>query len=53
MRSAKIAGAAVVEDVVVSQSSIEVDVFADADVRGRIDEAVRRLVDAGRETVAA
>jgi len=53
VRSARIAGAAVVEDVVVSQSSIEVDVFNDADVRSRIDEAVRRLVDAGRETVAA
>ena len=53
LRSAKIAGAAVVEDVLVSQSSLEVDVFADADVRARIDDAIRRLVDAGRETVAA
>ena len=53
VRSAKIAGAAVVEDLVVSQSTLEVDVFADPEVRGRIDDAVRRLVDAGRETVAA
>jgi len=53
LRSARIAGAAVVEDVVVSQSSLEVDVFGDAEVKGRIDDAVRRLVDAGRETVAA
>ena len=53
LRSARIAGAAVVEDVVVSQSSLEVDVFSDAEVRTRIDEAVRRLVDAGRAPVAA
>ena len=53
LRSARIAGAAVVEDVVLSQSTLEVDVFTDADVRARIDDAVRRLVDAGRETVAA
>ena len=53
LRSARIAGAAVVEDVVLSQSSLEVDVFTDPDVRARIDDAVRRLVDAGRETVAA
>jgi NAD(P)H-dependent FMN reductase len=53
LRSARIAGAAVVEDLVVSQSSLEVDVFADADVRARVDDVVRRLVDAGRETVAA
>lgn len=53
LRSARVAGAAVVEDVAVSQSSLEVDVFADPEVRARIDEAVRRLVDAGAETVAA
>jgi NAD(P)H-dependent FMN reductase len=53
VRSARIAGAAVVEDVVLSQSTLEVDVFTDADVRARIDAAVRRLVDAGQETVAA
>ena len=52
LRSARIAGAAVVEDVVLSQSSLEVDVFTDPDVRARIDHAVRRLV-AARETVAA
>ncbi len=39
-RSASIAGAAVVEDVVVSQSAIEVDVLTDADVRSRLDDAV-------------
>jgi NAD(P)H-dependent FMN reductase len=53
LRSARIAGAAVVEDVVVSQSSLEVDVLTDPVVRARIDEAVRVLVDAGPETVAA
>ncbi|GAB3252426.1 NADPH-dependent FMN reductase [Nocardioides dilutus] len=53
LRSARIAGAAVVDDLVVSQSSLEVDVFADAEVRAKIDDAVRRLVDAGQETAAA
>ena len=53
LRSAGIAGAAVVEDVVLSQSTLEVDVLTDPDVRARLDDAVRRLVDAGRETVAA
>jgi hypothetical protein len=53
LRSARIAGAAVVEDVVVSQSSLEADVLTDPEVRARVDEAVRVLVDAGRETVAA
>jgi NAD(P)H-dependent FMN reductase len=52
-RSTRIAGAAVVEDVVLSQSTLEVDVFTDSEVRARIDDAVRRLVDAGRESVAA
>ena len=52
LRSARIAGAAVVEDVVLSQSSLEVDVLTDTDVRARIDHAVRRLV-AAREPVAA
>jgi NAD(P)H-dependent FMN reductase len=52
LRSARIAGAAVVEDVVLSQSSIEVDVFTDPDVQARIDHAVRRLV-ASSVTAAA
>jgi NAD(P)H-dependent FMN reductase len=53
LRSARIAGAAVVEDVTVSQSTLEVDVFADADVRARLDDAILRLVDAGQEVAAA
>lgn len=52
LRSARVAGAAVLEDVVLSQSSLEVDVLTDADVRARIDHAVRRLV-AARRPVAA
>jgi NAD(P)H-dependent FMN reductase len=53
LRSARIAGAAVVEDVVVSQSSLEVDVLLDAGVQARIDAAVRRLVAAGQQESAA
>ena len=53
LRSARIAGAAVIDDVVVSQSTLEVDVFEDADVRARIDAAVRALVEAKQEPVAA
>src|SRR3954463_14882479 len=44
-RSAGIAGAVVVEDVTVSQSSIDVDVLADPEVLGRLHGAVARLVD--------
>ncbi|HET6938894.1 MAG TPA: NAD(P)H-dependent oxidoreductase [Nocardioides sp.] len=52
-RSAGIAGAVVVEDVTVSQSSIEVDVLNDPQVLGRLHDAVARLVDFQQETVAA
>ncbi len=44
-RSAGIAGAVVVEDVTVSQSSIDVDVLSDPDVLGKLHDAVARLVD--------
>jgi NAD(P)H-dependent FMN reductase len=43
-RSAKIAGAIVVEDVSVSQSSIDVDVLHDPDVRARLRDALETLV---------
>jgi NAD(P)H-dependent FMN reductase len=52
-RSAGIAGAVVVEDVTVSQSSIEVDVLTDPEVLGKLHDAVARLVDFQQETVAA
>lgn len=42
--SAKIAGALVVEDVTVSQSSIGVDVVADPEVQGRLRAALQTLV---------
>ncbi len=45
VRSAGIAGAVVVEDVTVSQSALEVDVLTDPEVLGRLNEAVRVLVD--------
>jgi NAD(P)H-dependent FMN reductase len=53
LRSATIAGAVVVEDVTVSQSSIDVDVLADPEVLGRLHAAVTRLVEFEQETVAA
>ena len=53
LRSATIAGAVVVEDVTVSQSSIDVDVLTDPEVLGRLHAAVARLVDFRQETVAA
>ena len=53
LRSATIAGAVVVEDVTVSQSSIDVDVLSDPDVLGKLHAAVARLVDFKQETVAA
>ncbi len=52
-RSAGIAGAVVVEDVTVSQSSIDVDVLTDPQVLGKLHDAVARLVDFGTETAAA
>jgi NAD(P)H-dependent FMN reductase len=44
-RSAGVAGAVVVEDVTISQSSIDVDVLADPEVLGKLHDAVARLVD--------
>lgn len=53
LRAATIAGAVVVEDVTVSQSSIDVDVLSDPEVLGKLHAAVARLVDFRQETVAA
>jgi NAD(P)H-dependent FMN reductase len=53
LRSATIAGAVVVEDVTVSQSSIDVDVLADPEVLAKLNAAVARLVEFKQETVAA
>lgn len=44
-RSARIAGAVVVEAVDVSQSSIDVDVLTDPVVRAKLEDAIRTLVD--------
>jgi NAD(P)H-dependent FMN reductase len=52
-RSAGVAGAVVVEDVTVSQSSIDVDVLTDTEVLGKLHDAVARLVDFRQDTVAA
>ncbi|RNM15760.1 NADPH-dependent FMN reductase [Nocardioides pocheonensis] len=52
-RSVKIAGAIVVEDVDVSQSSIDVDVLHDAEVRERLRRALLTLVEFDAEAVAA
>ena len=53
LRSATIAGAVVVEDVTVSQSSIDVDVLADPEVLGKLHAAVARLVEFEPATAAA
>jgi NAD(P)H-dependent FMN reductase len=52
-RSAGIAGAVVVEDVTISQSSIDVDVLTDPEVLGRLHDAVARLVEFQPEPAAA
>ncbi|MGY2875513.1 NAD(P)H-dependent FMN reductase [Marmoricola sp. URHA0025 HA25] len=44
-RSVKIAGAIVVEDVNVSQTSIDVDVLNDPEVRSKLEAALRTLVE--------
>ena len=51
--SAKIAGAVVVEDVNVSQSSIDVDVLNDPEVQGKLRGALDTLVAFDAETAAA
>src|SRR3954447_13000618 len=52
-RSAKIAGAIVVEDVNVSQTSTDVDVLNDPAVRDKLVAALRALVDFDAAAVAA
>jgi NAD(P)H-dependent FMN reductase len=52
-RSAKIAGATVVEDVTISHPSVEVDPLTDPEVLGRFHEAVVKLVEFQPETAAA
>jgi NAD(P)H-dependent FMN reductase len=52
-RSAKIAGAVVVEDVTVSQSAVEIDVLTDPEVLDRLNRAVRTLAQYDAATVAA
>lgn len=51
--SAKIAGAVVVEDVTVSQTSIDVDVLHDPEVQGRLRGALETLVAYDGEPSAA
>ena len=53
LRSATIAGAVVVEDVTVSQTSIDVDVLSDPEVLGKLHDAVARLVEFQPATAAA
>lgn len=52
-RSVKIAGAVVVEDVDVSQSSIDVDVLHDPQVRQRVRDALVTLVEFDPEAATA
>ncbi|MBO9520105.1 MAG: NAD(P)H-dependent oxidoreductase [Nocardioidaceae bacterium] len=52
-RSAKIAGAVVVEDINVSQTSIDVDVLNDPAVRAKLRGALETLVDYQPEASAA
>src|SRR3954470_12784503 len=52
-RSARIAGAVVVEDVTVSEPSVEVDVLTDPEVLGRLHDAVTRLAAFEPEAAAA
>lgn len=52
-RSARIAGATVVEDATVSQSALEVDVLSDPEVLARLADAVRTLAEYDAATTAA
>jgi NAD(P)H-dependent FMN reductase len=52
-RSSIIAGAVVVEEATVSQSSVDVDVLADAEVNARVLSALQTLVDHTLEESAA
>ena len=51
-RSAGIAGAVVVEEVLVSQSSIDVDVLSDPEVLAKLHQALTTLVDFQAEAAA-
>lgn len=53
LRSAKVAGAVVVEAITVSQSALEVDVFTDTAVQARLLDAVATLAAFEPETAAA
>ena len=44
-RSARIAGAVVMEDITVSQSALEVDPTTDAEVRAKLVDVITRLAD--------
>ncbi len=44
-RSARVAGAVVVEDITISQSAVEVDVLHDPEVLARLHDAVRALAE--------
>jgi aspartyl aminopeptidase len=52
-RSASVAGAVVVEDATVSQSSMDVDVLADPEVDRHLKAAIQILVDHELEASAA
>ena len=53
IRSARVAGATIVEDATVSQSAIEIDVLNDPEVLDRMHGALTRLVEFRPESVAA
>ncbi|MEO7061473.1 MAG: NAD(P)H-dependent oxidoreductase [Lapillicoccus sp.] len=53
LRSARVAGAVVVEAVTVSQSAIEVDVLADPEVQARLQSAVATLAGFTQQQDAA
>jgi NAD(P)H-dependent FMN reductase len=52
-RSAKIAGAVVVEDISVSQTSIDIDVLNDPEVQAKLRDALVRLVEFDAEAATA
>ncbi len=53
VRSARVAGAAIVEDATVSQSAIEIDVLNDPEVLDRMHGAISRLAEFRPEPAAA
>ena len=52
-RSARIAGAVVVEDVNLSQSSLDVDVLRDEEVRAKLAQVLQTLVDFDEEAATS